>query len=242
MKTLLRLFLLVVCMALVAIAFFFFIFRDRRPVGDRRLCDALESGNTNYLQDYLNSGGNVNTPIQLTRLERGSGPLLDIAILNGQLGTVEFLLNKGANPNQRDSANGTPLRWSIGASKNDVPHQTRVQIFKELLQGGADPNLQVSSHEGELPLQKAAFLGESEMVSTLLAHGASVNATNREGMTALHFAASAEVARLLIAAGADRTASAGAETPVESAVRFGHVSALPVLTNSAAETNGTGHD
>jgi len=78
------------------------------------------------------------------------------------------------------------------------------------------------------------------MVSILLAHGASVNATNHEGLTALNFAANAEVARLLLAAGADRTAHAGGETPAESAIRFGHVSALTVLTNTPTGTNAAG--
>jgi len=213
------------------------VFRDRRPDVDKKLCDALETGNNSYLQQYLASGGNVNGPIQLARFERGSGPLLDVAILNGQLGTVDFLLGKGANPNQRDSATHTPLEWAIGGSKNDVPHEIRVQIFKRLLQAGADPNLRVSSEEGYTPLFHAAFLGESEMVSILLATGVSVNATNHEGLTALNFASNAEVARLLLAAGADRTAHAGGETPAESAIRFGHFSAFAVLTNAPPETN-----
>lgn len=237
MKTLLGIFLALVCLAIVAIVFFALVFRDKRPVGDRRLCDALETGNTNYLQQYVNSGGNVNSPINFYRFESGNGPLLDIAIFNGQLGTVDFLLKRGANPNQRDSRTRTPLGWAIGASRTEVPHETRVQICKRLLQGGADPNLKVSSQEGYTPLHDAAFGGESEMVSLLLAAGANVNATNYEGLTALNFAANVKVARLLIAAGADRTAHVGGETPAESAIRFGHISALAVLTNAPTGTN-----
>jgi ankyrin repeat protein len=237
MSALIRILISLACVLIVVVSLFVVIFRDRRSQSDKGLCDALETGNTNYLQQYLASGGNANGPIQLTRFERGNGPLLDIAIQNGQLGTVGFLLGKGANPNQRDSAMHTPLEWAIGGSKNDVPHETRVQIFKRLLQAGADPNVTVSSEEGYTPLFHAAFLGESEMVSILLATGVSVNATNHEGLTALNFASNAEVARLLLAAGADRTAHAGGETPAESAIRFGHFSAFAVLTNAPPETN-----
>jgi len=236
-KKLIVIFLTLACVVITAIVLFVIVFRDRRPVGDRRLCDALETGNTNFLQRYIASGGNLNRSIQLTHFEGRSGPLLDIAILNGQLGTVDFLLGNGANPNQRDSATHTPLEWVIGASKNDVHHETRVQIFKKLLQAGADPNMKVSSEEGYTPLFHAAFLGESEMVSILLAAGVNVNATNHEGLNALNFASNAEVARLLLAAGADRTAHAGGETPAESAIRFGHISALAVLTNAPTGTN-----
>jgi ankyrin repeat protein len=240
MKTILYLFMLLACLAAVAISLAAFIFRDRRPAGERRLCRAVETGNTNYLQKYLNFGGNVNRPVHFNRFDPGTGPLLDMAIFNGQLGTIDFLLKNGANPNQQDSTGRTPLGWAIGSSRTQVSQDTRQQILKRLLQSGADLSLKISSQEGYTPLDEASFLGEDGMVKVLITAGANVNLTNDNGLTALNFAANAEVARLLIAAGADRTAHVGGETPAESAIRFGHLSALAVLTNAAAGSNAVG--
>jgi len=237
MKTLLRLFLLLVCLAVVAIALTVFIFKDRRPGRDKWLCSALETGNTNYLERYLKAGGGVNRHIRLNPRQGGSGPLLDVAIAHGQWATVDFLLKNGANANERDSAGHTPLSWAMGAGSWELPPERRAQICKRLLLGGADLTVGVSHQAGYTPLHEAAFLGEPEIVSILLAAGASVTARNSEGLTPLNFAANAEVALLLIAAGADPLAKAGGETPAESAIRFGHLSTLAVLTNAPRGAN-----
>ena len=65
---------------------------------------------------------------------------------------------------------------------------------------------------------------------------ASIRATNSQGLTALHYANNAEIARLLIAAGADRTNPTGGETPAETAIRLYHFGALTVITNAPPQT------
>jgi Ankyrin repeat len=82
---------------------------DPRPANQRRLCEALQTGDTNYLQRYLAAGGDVNQSIQYTPSKREAVPLLDVAVLYGQLEAVEFLLDKGADPNRRDSVGVSPL-------------------------------------------------------------------------------------------------------------------------------------
>jgi ankyrin repeat protein len=104
-----------------------------------------------------------------------------------------------------------------------------------LLKAGADPNLKSSSGFWT-PLIYAADLGQSETVRALLAAGADIQATNRVGLTAIHYAGNAEIATLLITAGADPAARLGGETPAESATRLGHFSALAVITNAPAQT------
>jgi ankyrin repeat protein len=212
------------------------VFADKRPATDRRLCSVLHAGDTNRLGQYIASGGNVDRAVQYMPFGKISAPLIDIAIEYGQLDALDFLLKKGANPNQPDSQGETPLIWATGRVGNEVPHETRVAMFKALLNVGADPNLKSSSGFWT-PLIHATTLSQTNMVCILLTAGAEVNGTNCEGQTALQYADTAEVARLLIAAGADRTNRMGGETPAESAIRRGRVDVLAVLTNAPINTN-----
>jgi ankyrin repeat protein len=85
----------------------------------------------------------------------------------------------------------------------------------------------------------AAYGGDSNSVRVLLAAGADIQATNSDGLTAIHYARNADVAALLITAGADPAARLGGETPAETATRLGHFSALAVITNAPAQTKET---
>jgi ankyrin repeat protein len=227
-KTLLRIILVLGCLFVAVFAFLLFIYRDRRPP----IFHAIENGDTNAIGRYLALGSNVNVPVLSYPFGGNRNvPLLDIAVENGQLETVEFLLKNKADPNQTDYRGATPLQWAVGHIKNDVPMATRAKILKTLVESGADPNGKDSNQYGHTPVINAANFGEMEMVKLLLAAGADVSATNYEGMTALHFADNAEIARFLIDAGADRNAHAGGETPAETAIRLGNFGALTVLTN-----------
>lgn len=109
-----------------------------------------------------------------------------------------------------------------------------------LLKAEASPNLRASWDYNATPLIKAASLGEPDVVAILLAAGAEVNATNKIGQTALHLAKNAEVARLLIAAGADQAArAADGQTPASRTVREGYPDGLVLFTNALRQTNAT---
>lgn len=216
---------------------------DRRTASEKLLCNAVGTGDTNFLQRYLDSGGDLNQAIRFTPDRNFSAPLLDIAIQSGQLDIMKFLLKNRANPNLRDSVGDTPLRWAIGRVRNGVPHEMEIRIFRSLLEAGADPNLGVSTEVGYTALLDSAFLSQSEMVSILLRTGLNVNATNRSGQSALHLAGNAETARLLIAAGANLTArTVTDQTPAESAAGFGRVDVFNVISNAIVQTNHTGND
>jgi ankyrin repeat protein len=164
-----------------------------------------------------------------------SAPLLDIAIQHGQVDTVHFLLKKGADPNQPDWEGNTPLMWTIGQSS--ASRATKVEILKVLLQAKADPNKPSLGYR-YTPLLHAARYGESEIVAVLLTAGADVKATNSLGLSALHLAQNAEIARTLIAAGADGTVrTTEGEAPADTAARLGHFDVLPLLTNAPASSN-----
>lgn len=79
----------------------------------------------------------------------------------------------------------------------------------------------------------AAELRQAAMIKILLATGVDVNASNNIGQTALHLAGNAEVAQLLLAAGADRTTrDANGMTPADMANWSHRFDVLAVLTNA----------
>lgn len=110
------------------------------------------------------------------------------------------------------SLNQTLIR---AAQSDDVValHENRSQIQKEL--GAQDENgrtlvhlavasnatnaalwlldnrladVQKADNQGETPLMRAAWLGQGDVVATLLVHGAKLEAASRAGATALHYA------------------------------------------------------
>lgn len=227
MKALFRILVILGCFFAMVITIFVVTHRDRRP----RIYFAAETGDTNAIGHFLAQGTNVNAPVVCYLYGGRTAPLLHIAAGHEKLEAVEFLLRHGADPNLLDSSGYTPLHCVIGRGENPVA----VGIVQTLLKAGADPNLRSSSGFWT-PLIHAADLGESEMVRVLLAARADIQATNSDGLTAIHYAENGEIATLLINAGADPTARLGGETPAESATRLGNFSALAVFTNAAAQT------
>jgi uncharacterized protein len=236
-KIILRILLVLGCLFVGAVIFLAIIFRDRRP----HIYFAAERGDTNALALYLSSGSNVNASINCYPFSEvyEHAPLLDVAVESGQIVTVDFLLKRGANPNEPDSRGKTPLMWALGRVNNDVGDEMGMRIFKLLLSAGADPNAQDSSKYGYTPLIYAASLGQTEKARVLFDCGAEVNATNKAGQTALHLAVyHPEIIPLLLSAGANPSVRDDyRETPVERAIRLGYTNALVILTNAQVITH-----
>jgi len=90
----------------------------------------------------------------------------------------------------------------------------------------------------------AAMRGNRDAVRTLIKQAADVNASQGDGMTALHWAASnddAELARMLVAAGANVRAATrlGAITPLWLAAQNGSAQVIDVLLKAGANANVT---
>ena len=85
-------------------------------------------------------------------------------------------------------------------------NEQHTEVAKLLIKAGA--NLETGYYKGSTALIEAAYEGNTELVELLIEVGANVNAKDDRGRTALSFAQSsesrAEIAKLLIAAGAKR--------------------------------------
>ncbi len=99
------------------------------------------------------------------------------------------------------------------------------------------------------PVADAAMLGHQDTVRSLLRQGGDVNASQGDGMTALHWSATkgdVETARMLLYAGANLKATTrlGAYTPLLMASRVGNATTVALLLKagadpSASTTSGT---
>jgi ankyrin repeat protein len=209
---------------------------DQRKSFNRGLHTALAIGDTNYLHRNLVASNAVNQTLQYGPSDKFYAPLINIAIEHGQVETVKYLLRCGANPNQCDSLGKTPLAWACGRVRSEVRDEAVLQMVLALLSAGADPNLKDAT--GYTPLIWASSFGQKQIVDSLLKAGARVVETNNVGHTALHLAKDAEIARLLLAAGArlDIRTKYG-DTPLDSAVEGKRFDVLAVLTNSVTQTN-----
>jgi ankyrin repeat protein len=117
------------------------------------------------------------------------------AIRANDLPRLNGMLTAGASVNVKDERGITPLMYAAWVGSVDV--------MKQLLEQGADPNLANSSGSTALMLSAT----DIAKVRLLKDRGASLNAASTRGRTALLLAAmsdpSADIVRLLISAGAD---------------------------------------
>ncbi|KAF4325060.1 hypothetical protein BBO99_00000623 [Phytophthora kernoviae] len=105
---------------------------------------------------------------------------LHAAVHNGQLGMVNYLLSKGADPNMCNFKGRRPLH--VVKQSIDM-----AQIIESLIEGGAD--IDATEKHGLTPLMFMCSRGSLEGCATLLALGADVHCVSwSNGFSALEFA------------------------------------------------------
>ncbi|MBX7221960.1 MAG: ankyrin repeat domain-containing protein [Blastocatellia bacterium] len=168
---------------------------------------AVEPGNLKLMKVLLEAGAKVDQPTTTT----GMTPLM-LAVWLGEIDIVKLLLAAGANVNQKDHAHQTPLFHAITTHNPEVRTQlikllvqarARIQVTSRdgstplhvamsfgspedvqiLLKAGARVNIQDTY--GNTPLMEGMYGGRNlETVKLLLAAGAKVGFTSRDGETA----------------------------------------------------------
>lgn len=153
------------------------------------------------------------------------------AAAEGQIQTLEKLLDSGANPNSRDflSYGMTPL---LAASASG-----HVEVVKLLLDRGAWVDRK--HHRKLSPLLVASQAGYTEIVQLLVAHGAQINFKGVKGYTALMYAARfnhKDIVELLLEKGvALNSRSDHRSTALMLAVQGGNSDIVTLLLQAGAD-------
>lgn len=103
---------------------------------------------------------------------------LKMAVYQGNIGKVQDLIEKGADPNAAANRDWTPLFWAA--------HKGFEDIAALLIDSGADVNARTSS--GQTPLHYAASEGRTGVALLLLERGADIGAKTRWGAAAADMA------------------------------------------------------
>ena len=148
------------------------------------LYQAARNGDAGSAAKLLSQGTDVNA-----RDEQGWTPLhYAAAALHtrpdswdrpDRIAVAGLLLDWGADPNRQDKRGNTPLSLALR-------FQSCRAMALLLLSRGADPN--GLKDTGVSPLHAAAYHGDIVVAEHLLLYGADVNATDRNGDTALQVA------------------------------------------------------
>jgi hypothetical protein len=173
--------------------------------------------------------GSRNDKIKVTQVETETSALVK-AVKKGDVAAVKALLQKGADPNVKDSVGrpvlvlavtneNTPIIRALIERKADVNARDEEgltpllyardgSVIAVLLDAGADINIAQSMGvmKGYTPLMRAAMGGDSEVLKLLLKRGAKVDAREQDGMTALIIAAmqgEASCVKILLKSGAN---------------------------------------
>jgi ankyrin repeat protein len=160
--------------------------------------------------------------------------LLNKEILDENYDEVERLIEEGADVNNIDYAEFTPLI--------DVALEGHNDLVKLLIKAGANVNYSIeygNIYDKLTPLHAAVDGGNSETVRILIEAGADVNAVDSDNMTPLYIAArkgSIEKVNLLINADADvDIADIEGETPLYVASRRGYDIVVKALIKAGAD-------
>ena len=184
------------------------------------LHEAARAGLTDMARLLIAKGARVR--------DDGPGGLtpLHLAAEHGFTDTVRLLLENGADVNVKAPDGRTPLY--VAAAHG---HAETVRL---LLRKGADVN--VRERLGETPLSRAVRTRSVETVRLLLEKGADVKVVDLDGKSLLHWAAHADIARMLIDRDLDVNAGARAgSTPLHTAAKQDFYDVAELLLEKGAD-------
>ncbi|XP_033178758.1 ankycorbin isoform X6 [Bombus impatiens] len=203
---------------------------------------AVIAGDTQLVAVLLANGADVNA----RDLEGHS--VLHWATVCGEAECVRLVLAAGARPSTPDLRGGSPLHYAAqccGAAATAelaVPKKVGLKVLQTLLEFGADVN--AKDEDGRQPILWAASAGSVEAVLALARAGgsAAAGAADKDGLTALHCAASRGHARCvealvnLCGAHPDHVDDNGCSA-LHYAATLGHADATALILKLGADPN-----
>ena len=155
--------------------------------GTQPLGDAAVAGDVAMVKLLLASGAKVNLQPEDKLM---CGTALHAAANGGHSDIVDLLIAHGANVNAV-YRNGTPLHEAAGFRRGSNTRREMdkrsVELVEKLLAHGANVNAK-SPSRGHTPLHQAARSGRYKLAECLIAAGADISATDKEGHTPLWYA------------------------------------------------------
>ncbi|KAL8714060.1 MAG: hypothetical protein Q9225_006643 [Loekoesia sp. 1 TL-2023] len=157
---------------------------------------------------------------------------LDWATARIQLEDMSLLLRYGADPNNMDITGRTPVLHAVDSHN--------ISCLRLVLEAGGHPDPPMPNGMfRSSPLTAAGRAGMPEMLKRLLDFEANPNASNPEGLTALHSVARTEnvdCALLLLEYGADLNAiSSNGKTPLTTAIIYNNHPVLRLFVDCCYE-------
>ncbi|MGE0009625.1 MAG: ankyrin repeat domain-containing protein [Candidatus Babeliales bacterium] len=196
--------------------------------GDDRLIKAiLQIDRSKSVAQLINDGADIEAPEGPAR----STPLI-LAALRADLGAMQALLNAGADVNAKDDLLNTPLHAAVESGN--------AQAVKMILEARPS-NIDAVNEFDETPLLKAAGPARTNntlSLELLIKAGANYLAKDKEGNTALHYAAQtgrSQATMLLLKKGIDINArNSVGQTPLHN---VGNAAVAVTLIEAGADGN-----
>jgi ankyrin repeat protein len=187
---------------------------------------AVQSKQRAVAEYLISKGANVN-PTDYSQ----EAPILEFAILSGDVNMIKLLVDKGADINAAKALNAAVMMNNIEAVKLFLKH-------------GASVNL--PDVGGETALHNAVEDGQIQMIKLLLEHGANIDAKNELDETPLHSFIHLpyevepkllEVAKLLLDKGANPNTISHGKPLLNDAVDYGAEEFVKLLLEKGANVN-----
>jgi ankyrin repeat protein len=167
----------------------------------------------------------------LNNMDSNGDYMLNVAVIEGNIEIVEYLVSQGADINIKDGSGETPLQIAI--------HEGKLELIKFFLSKKADVNMK--DYFNETSLHEAVNKGEIEIVKLIVAHGADLNAKNNLKETPLFYAVKnnySDIAKYLISKGSEvNTKDLGGRSPLHEAAYQGDLDIVKYLISKGARVN-----